>query len=248
MNIQLIRNATLWLEYGGETILVDPMFSEAGANPPIINTENDRRNPLVPLPVPLETLLNPSLVIVTHTHLDHWDVPAMEKLSKQIPLICQPNDHASMTGRGFQHVNPVDKELRHNNLTLYRTEGRHGTGDIGRAMGPVSGFALQAPGEPTLYLAGDTIYCEEVEAALDAYKPEITVVNAGGARFVTGDPITMTAADIAQVCGHSSHTQVIAVHLEAINHCLETRADLRSRLLKEDLMNRVSIPLDGEWL
>lgn len=54
MKIQLIRNAALWVEYGGVTFLIDPMFSEAGGNPPIINTENERRNPLVPLPGPVE--------------------------------------------------------------------------------------------------------------------------------------------------------------------------------------------------
>lgn len=39
MKIQHIRNATLWLEYGGSTFLIDPMLSEQGANPPIFNTE-----------------------------------------------------------------------------------------------------------------------------------------------------------------------------------------------------------------
>jgi hypothetical protein len=57
-------------------------------------------------------------------------------------------------------------------------------------MGRVSGFILKAVGEPTMYITGDTIWCEEVKKALDIYRPEVTIVNAGGARFITGDPIT----------------------------------------------------------
>ena len=33
MKIQLIRNATLWLEYGGLNILVDPMLMDAESMP-----------------------------------------------------------------------------------------------------------------------------------------------------------------------------------------------------------------------
>jgi len=35
---------------------------------------------------------------------------------------------------------------------------RHGTAEIGRRIAPVSGFVLRAEGEPTLYVAGDTIF------------------------------------------------------------------------------------------
>jgi hypothetical protein len=33
-----------------------------------------------------------------------------------------------------------------------------------------------------LYIAGDTIFCKEVKDALDNYKPDIVVVNAGAAQ------------------------------------------------------------------
>ena len=38
---------------------------------------------------------------------------------------------------------------------------------------------------------------------------------------------------------------MVAVHLEAINHCLETRADLHQRLRAEGLRSRVTVPEDG---
>jgi len=109
----------------------------------------------------------------------------------------------------------------------------------------VSGFVLAAEGEPVLYVANDTIWCDEVAAALEAHRPAVVVVNAGAARFREGDPIVMTADDVVAVARHAPDARVVAVHLEAINHCPQTRADLHQRLHDEGLTERVTVPEDG---
>lgn len=245
MNLQLIRHATLGLEYAGIRFLIDPMFSDKGANPPIVNTANDRRNPLVALPDTARDWHTPDVLLVTHLHPDHWDAAAAAALPKHTPVLCQPGDEPAFQSAGFRTVSPVAAVYSYRHVTITRTSGRHGTGEIGIKMGPVSGFVLQAEGYPTLYIAGDTIWCDEVAEALDAHRPEVTVVNAGGARFTSGDPITMDAEDVARVCRFAPYTRVVAVHMDSINHCLVTRADLRAHLEKEDLLSRVIIPEDG---
>ncbi len=115
-------------------------------------------------------------------------------------------------------------------------------------MGPVSGFVVQPGGSPSLYVAGDTIWCDEVEEALLAHRPDVIVVNAGAARFLEGDPMTITAEDVAKVCRAAPEARVIAVYMEAINHCLLTRADLAEALDEWELADRVEIPDDGETL
>ncbi|MFM9276876.1 MBL fold metallo-hydrolase [Paenibacillus jiagnxiensis] len=248
MKLQLIRHATLWLEYAEIRFLIDPMFSDAGANPPVINTPNDRRNPLVPLPFAVDGLLDPDAVLVTHLHPDHWDEAAIAVLSKSTPILCQPEDKVPITSAGFSSVSEISEHITLKGVTIFRTGGQHGTGEIGKRMGPVSGFILKAEGEPTLYIAGDTIWCDDVQNALDAYHPDITVVNAGGARFNEGDPITMDEGDVVRLCQYVPYTKVVAVHMDAINHCLATRADLHGRLEREGLLDRVAIPGDGEWV
>jgi hypothetical protein len=37
----------------------------------------------------------------------------------------------------------------------------------------------------------------------------------------------------------------VAVHLDAINHCIQTRADLHQCLQEEALTERVTVPEDG---
>jgi L-ascorbate metabolism protein UlaG (beta-lactamase superfamily) len=246
MRLRLIRHATLLVELADRCVLVDPMLDPAGARPPVAGTPNDRRNPLCELPEPAELLVhNLDGVLVTHLHADHLDETAVDLLAKDLPVLCQPPDEGVLRDRGFTHVRPVEPADELGGITVARTGGRHGTGEIAEKLAPVSGFVISAPGEPTLYVAGDTVWCEEVAQALDEHRPDVIVVNAGGARFTQGDPITMTADDVARVIEHAPGAHVVAVHLEAINHCLETRADLHQRLRDAGLQEHVTVPEDG---
>jgi L-ascorbate metabolism protein UlaG (beta-lactamase superfamily) len=246
VRLRLIRNATLELDYAGRRLLLDPMLDPAGARGPVANTPNDRRNPLVELPEAAEAIAaRAELLLVTHLHADHLDETAVRLLAGDRPVVCQPPDADALRERGFTDVRPVEETVELDGLRVSRTGGRHGTGKIAEALAPVSGFVLRADGEPAVYVAGDTIWCDEVREALDAHAPDVVVVNAGGARFTEGDPITMTAEDVAAVAAHAPAAHVVAVHLEAINHCLETRADLHRSLHDRGLQDRVTVPEDG---
>ena len=241
MRLTLVRNATLVIEAAGLRLLVDPILDDAGARPPIEDTANDRRNPLVPLPVPADELVRGlDAVLVTHLHRDHFDGAAEELLPRELPLLCQPEDAEHLRGLGFTDVRPVEGVIRLGELEVSRTDGRHGTGEDAEELGPVSGLVLRAPGEPVLYIAGDTIWCDEVAAAIDEHRPDVAVVNAGAACFVDGDPIVMDANDVAQVAERVE--TVVAVHLEAINHCYETRAEVRA------CVPSALVPEDGDTL
>ena len=54
----------------------------------------------------------------------------------------------------------------------------------------------------------------------------------------------MDAGDVLRVTEAAPDAHVIAVHLEAINHCLVGRDELRAAVAGR----RVSIPADGEEL
>ncbi|KQX68198.1 MULTISPECIES: MBL fold metallo-hydrolase [unclassified Paenibacillus] len=248
MKLQLIRHATLWLQYAGVSFLIDPMFSDAKVNPPIVNSTNDRRNPLVPLPFAILDRHQPDVVLVTHLHQDHWDAAAAAAILKSTPILCQPDDDTTIASSGFTSVTTIKETLTFKGVTIIRTCGQHGTGDIGKKMGRVSGYVLKADDQPTLYIAGDTIWCDDVKQALDDHRPDMTVVNAGGAQFSVGGPITMDADDVVSLCQYASYTKVVAVHMDSINHCLVTREDLYSRMAVEGLLDQVAIPGDGDWI
>ena len=218
MKVQLVRNATLLLDSSHGRILVDPMLCPAGTNPPIENTPNQRRNPLVELPMTAdEVLAGVDLCIVTHLHRDHFD----DLVPLDLPILTQPESADELRRRGHTKVT-----THHPDIPM--TRGQHGTGELGRALGPVSGWVVDG-----VYIAGDTILCDEVREARERHQPRATIVNGGGARFLEGDPIVMTAAEVAQLDG-----TVVVVHLEAINHCLEPRSAYTGAI----------VPLDGEVL
>ncbi|HVI48598.1 MAG TPA: MBL fold metallo-hydrolase [Chitinophaga sp.] len=249
MRIQFLRNATLLIEWNNKRILVDPLLGAKGSYDPVANTANEIRNPTSELPLTpaaLQTVLAAlDAVIVTHTHRDHWDAAAQELLPKNITLFCQPEDEEKIKGQGFTQVIPVNDTLTWEGISMHRTGGQHGTGEIGRKMAPVSGFVLN-DGQNSLYIAGDTIWCGEVMNTLDTYKPTYTVVNAGAAQFVTGDPITMTANDVINVINHTARTKVIAVHMGAVNHCFLTREALAVAVNAQQLS--CFIPEQGDWI
>lgn len=246
MKIQLLRHATLLVTMNGKRIIVDPMLGRAAVMPPIANSPNSHRNPLVELSIQLEFQQDIDGVLLTHTHRDHFDDAAAEQLPRNKPILCQPEDEGKLQNLGFLNIYPINDKLCWEGISVQRTGGQHGTGEIGAQMAPVSGYVLQVREEPSLYIAGDSIYCEEVSSILATYQPNLIIVNAGGARFNVGDPITMTAEDVIKVCQTAPKARIIAVHMEAINHCLESRTYLRTRLQQEGVMKQVSIPMDGE--
>ncbi|HEU5227924.1 MAG TPA: MBL fold metallo-hydrolase [Ktedonobacteraceae bacterium] len=253
MDIHFLRHATFVVTVNELRILVDPMLSEAEAMDPIANAGNQRRIPMVELPLSqteLEQLLRRvDAVMVSHTHRDHWDARAQALLPKHLPILCQPQDQAVIEQAGFTQVMPITQHMEWRGLQIDRTGGQHGTGELGRKMGPVSGFVIQKTGEPTLYIAGDTVWCPEVQQALAQFSPDVVILYSGAASYVTGGgPITMSEEDVLQVCRALPTAQVIAIHMETINHCRLTRSVLKEKMAEEGLANRVLIPRDGELI
>jgi L-ascorbate metabolism protein UlaG (beta-lactamase superfamily) len=242
VKLSLIRSATLRIEFAGRTILVDPQLDRAGAREPVPNTPNPRPTPLGDLPMPAEQVLDGvDTLLITHLHRDHFDDTARELLDRDLPLFCQPPDTERLHADGFTDARPVHGDATLGDILIARTEGQHGTGEIGKRMAPVSGFVLVAPEEPTLYIAGDTILCDEVRAAIAEYDPDFIVVNASAARFNEGGAIVMDNDDVATLSAENPGATIVAVHFETVSHSTQTRADLRALNLPN-----VVVPDDGE--
>ncbi|QHA90823.1 MBL fold metallo-hydrolase [Bacillus sp. N1-1] len=250
MNIQLIRNATLVLHYADKKFLIDPFLSDQGAMPPFPNTANQHlSNPTVGISTSINEIINVDAVIVTHLHPDHFDDKAIEVLPKEIAIFAQNKEDVEVIkGEGFQNVFSLEEESSFENVTLSRTDGKHGAGEILKQTGKVSGIAFSHPNEKTLYVAGDTLFNEDVRTAIQKHKPEIIVVNAGAAQFLEGGPITMTKENVVQTYQEAPDATIVAVHMESLNHCLLTRDELKQFIEEKDLLNKVLIPDDGQTL
>lgn len=249
MNLQLLRNATLVLGVNGKTILTDPMLGAKGSYDPIPNTANSIRNPVVDLPVTpaaLQQMINKTdAVLLTHLHRDHWDEAAQQLLPKDIPIYSSPIDADRIRQAGFTQVITIDQEIDVDGLQIIRTGGHHGTGAIETLLGEVCGYVI-IYGQQRLYIAGDTIWCDEVAQAIDEHQPTHIILNGGAARFKTGDPIIMDIQDTLTVCNYAPTANIYVVHLESVNHVTESRAAIKAALQANGFEHRAHVPNDGE--
>ncbi|MGB8001580.1 MAG: MBL fold metallo-hydrolase [Anaerobacillus sp.] len=250
MNIQLIRNATLVLQFADKKFLIDPFLSDKGAMPPFPNTANQHlSNPTVELSTSRNDIIDVDAVIVTHLHPDHFDDKAKEVLPKEIVIFAQNKEDVEVIkGEGFQNVSLLEEESAFGDVILSRTDGKHGAGEILKQTGQVCGIAFAHPNEKTLYVAGDTLFNSDVQEAIQKNEPEVIVVNAGAAQFLEGGPITMTKEDVVRTHNEAPDATLIAVHMESLNHCLLTRDELKQFVEEKELSNKVLIPDDGQDL
>src|SRR5512141_1997825 len=99
MKLQLIRSATLRVEYAGHLFVIDPYLAAKHSRP---SYAGKSPNPLADLPCPpQEVIANAERVIVSHLHSDHFDPAAQELLPKDTPILCQPGDEAWIASKGF---------------------------------------------------------------------------------------------------------------------------------------------------
>lgn len=248
MQLQLIRNATMILDYGGQRFLLDPDF---GAKHSRQSFTGKSPNPMVDLPIPPEKILEGiQAVIVSHLHSDHFDKVAQEIVPKTLPLFCQPGDEQTIRDKGFQQVMPIDT-LDWQGVKITRTGGHHGLGYVETQMGKVSGFVFQAKDEPTIYWAGDTVMCDEVRETISQFQPNIIIIHSCGAMWPdeAGERqlIVMDDAQTVEVCHLAPNSTVIAVHMEALDHATVSRTDLRAAAQQSGVSeSRLLIPQDGE--
>lgn len=256
VKITQLRNATIIVEIGAYRILVDPMLAPRHALPPLRMLDGQRqRNPIVGLPQGSDAALaTVTHCLITHCqkgHFDHLDRAGKAWLrERQIPVICTPHDAGHLRQRGL-NAQPLPE--RHWEANPFLDGGRirtiactHGGGLVGLLMEHGVGYLIEMPGEPTLYLAGDTVLTPGIVKALEEHQPDVCVVPAGGASFDIGGDIIM-GVDEVMAFARKARGIVIANHLEALSHCPVTRSELAAAVDPASAA-RIRIPHDGETI
>ena len=109
-------------------------------------------------------------------------------------------------------------------------------------------MVFRHPEDKTLYIAGDTIWNHHVEEALARHRPEVIVLNAGDAQVPGLGSIIMNTKDVQAVHEAAPAATLVSSHMEAVNHCLLSRAGLRDFAEAQDFAGSLRVPEDGETL
>ena len=184
------------------------------------------RQPRVDLPKDFDINHLPlDAIILTHFHPDHFDEFAVKALDKNIPFYVQNEiDLNIIKNFGFNDVRIISE-----NGTDFESMG----------------IAFKSDTEKTLYVAGDTIWCDEVRTSIDKFNPEIIVINACGATVLVGEGerLIMDIADVKAISNYAKNSTIIASHMDTVSHLTVTREDIKTLKL-----NNVFVPDDNEIL
>ncbi|MCR4667628.1 MAG: MBL fold metallo-hydrolase [Desulfovibrio sp.] len=259
MNIQQLRNATVRIEYGGKSFLIDPWLMDKGAMGCFVDTpfrcvdpsKETIPMPMCDLPMPVNDILRGvDAYIITHVHPDHVDMEADgtvgKVLDKNIPVFVQsPEDAQILLRSGFSEVTVLYENSGIGDVNLIKTPGRHGTKI---PCGPSCGVVFQAPSEKTLYIAGDTIWYDAVRHTLEQFRPDVIIVNACAAELRNEGRLIMDDADVAAVHMACPEATIVISHMDTVAHASITRNDMRQFLHKRGLETATVMPDDGETL
>ncbi len=248
MIIQQIRNATLKIEYGSNTFLIDPWLQDQGTGFSAKAVRPEMQGikcPMNALPESPESILRSvDYCLVTHLHFDHF---SPDYLPRDLRIVAQNHEDADkIREKGFENTFAFESELLTlGGVVIHKTKAVHGDNDkVVEKMGEVCGYVFEAPGEKCLYLAADTIYCPDVEQTIRKYHPEVIILNCCEATTPVGRLI-MNLPDIEKVCQAAPEAVVIASHLDSVNHALLTRKDIIA-FVSERNLSGVRVLEDGE--
>ena len=249
MKIQQIRNATLKIQYGGQTTLLDPWLQDQGTGFSASAVRPEMRgvhSPLNALPMtPDEILAGVDFCLVTHIHPDHFTA---DYLPREMKIIVQnEEDRRKAWFMGFENVSAFEGDIMNlGSVTIAKVPAIHGDNEeLVRRMGIGSGYILRGESR-TLYIAGDTVYCSTVEETLKKYTPDVIAVNCCEATTTHGRLI-MNLSDVEAVCRQMPKALVIATHLDSVNHALLTSREVKDFAQKHGLKN-LYVPKNGEQL
>jgi L-ascorbate metabolism protein UlaG (beta-lactamase superfamily) len=219
-----IGGPTLLLEYGGLTILTDPTFDEPGEYPDpdgtaLVKTHGPgiRARDLPPVHL---------ILLSHHEHEDNLDQAGLELVRSGLPTLTTPAAAAALALPSVRGLAPWEAAVARG-ITVTAVPASHGPDDV---VGPVTGFLLQADGQPTIYVSGDNSELDVVDEIAARYAPvDVAVLFAGAARVPEIDAaLTLTSGDAVAAVRMLGARQVVGVHTDDWAHFSETRGDLEA--------------------
>jgi L-ascorbate metabolism protein UlaG (beta-lactamase superfamily) len=240
--VTYIGGPTALLEYAGLRIVTDPTFDEPRRYDDLVKTAG----PAIP-----RTELGPvDLVLLSHhEHQDNLDYEGLELLAQGVLTLSTMKAGSDLFGGAVVGLDSWET-YDVGPVTVTAVPALHGPPGSEARLGPVTGFVLQSPGEPTVYVSGDNASLPLVEQIAGAVGTvDIAVLFAGAARVPEIDAaLTLTSTDALAAARILAAEKVVGLHTEDWEHFSESRAQLEAAFegsgLLVDTPRGVTVTLD----
>ena len=106
MRVTLLGHATVLVEMGPMHILMDPILQDPFEDGMVVSCPKRE--------IDTEQLPPIDVIIVSHRHPDHFDLPSLDSLSRSCQVCCPADPLISHALKllGFHHVNFLEPESR----------------------------------------------------------------------------------------------------------------------------------------
>jgi L-ascorbate metabolism protein UlaG (beta-lactamase superfamily) len=233
--ITYVGGPTAILEYAGLTIVTDPTFDPPGTySEPGSTTLVKTIGPAV-----ARTDLPPvDLVLLSHHgHRDNLDYEGLELLATGVRTLSTMQAASDLFGGGVVGLDSWE-EFEIGAVTITAVPALHGPTGSELLVGPVTGFVLEAAGNPRVYVSGDNASLPLVGQISEHFGGvDIALLFAGAARTPRIDaPLTLTSADAAAAAGILGAQKVVGLHTEHWQHFSESRDELEAAFAGSDIL------------
>jgi len=249
-----VGHSTFVLRTGSVTIVTDPVFSDVAGPLPWIGPRR-----VAPPGVDLEAVPRVDLVLLSHDHYDHCDLPSLRRLAgRDDPVVVSPLGHRSLlAGAGFSRIVELDwwgKEAFPFGAEVTLVPARHWSrrtpfSTNGRLWG---GFMVRAGGR-LVYFVGDSGYDERLFSEIGRRfgAPDLALIPIGAyePRWFMKDA-HMNPAEAVRVHRETGARRSVAMHWGTFQLTDEAREEpvraLGAALGKGD--DFAALPLGGSVL
>ena len=232
MKVTYLGTASVLLEYGGLRIITDPVLDQPGkqyAFGPWYAPKGWFRSSRS-YAVPEVELGDIDVALVSHDHHgDNLDAAGRELLERIPFIVTIPHAARRLGAHGLK----TGEATGIDDVTITATPARHGP-RFTPQVNQVTGFLLSAPGEPTVWISGDTVLTDELRAALPTMGADVAIIHCGGVQFPKA-PIfgrmtfTLDVQHVVEARSLLKPEVTIPVHRSGWSH-FEPEAPLRAAL------------------
>lgn len=252
MKITYLGTASVLLDYAGLRLMTDPVFDPPGSSysmgPSYVPAKWFLSTKQYDTPLTVEQVGQVDALLLSHDHhRDNLDRAGRDlALSDQVRAVIT-NPHAArrlsryrkaVTGLASGQSTTIGE------VTVTAIVAQHGPRFIPQT-GQVTGFLLESPKEPTVWISGDTVLSPTLAAAAAGLRKrgiDVAIINAGGVKFPTAPGVgkvvfTFDPGQFVEVCTLIDPRVIIPVHRSGWTH-FQPETDLHKALDGAGLLGR----------
>jgi len=225
--VTYIGGPTAILEYASLRIITDPTLDP----PQAYEEPGSSRLVKTAGPALSRADLGPiDLVLLSHhSHKDNLDYEGLELIATGVSTLSTRAAANDLFGGSVEGYDSWEEQAL-GSITITAVPALHGPPGAEKLTGTVTGFVLEAPGEPTVYVSGDNASLPLVSQIADRFPDiDIALLFAGAARVprIEG-ALTLTSTEAVTAARILGASRVVGLHTEQWEHFSESRAELEA--------------------